>query len=122
MVRTFGKRAGRRGGLAFDPSGQDANDIVDFLVAETLIFCDAVPFCEAGAAAGCGGVLGDEDGVAAHRGLAAVVFGLRGRYALVNEFAGVSDDGLRSLLLEITAFDWAELKSAPKFGLRQGCK
>ena len=67
------------------PSCEDRDDVFDLFVGEFISLWDAVPFFETAAAAGGGGVLGDENGMAAHWRLPAVVLRFGRREAVANE-------------------------------------
>jgi hypothetical protein len=71
-----------------------------------------MPFGKAGAAAGGGGVLSDEDGVPPHRSLLAVIGRMRGSQSAVYEVAGVIENGLHALRFEIVPFVGAEPEAA----------
>src|SRR5687767_4844299 len=77
-------------------------------------FGDFVPFREAAAAARCRGVLGDESRVAAHGGLAAVVFWLRGGEAIGQKFSRVSEHRRQAFFFEIAALARAEAEPPAK--------
>ena len=85
--------------LALDPAEDYVHHVVAFLRGQFPVFGDLVPAQQAGAAAGSGGVLGDEDRVATVRGLLAVLVRLGGGQALSDELAGVPPDGGRAVQL-----------------------
>lgn len=62
---------------------------------------DAMPLGEAGATTGGGGMLGNENRMAAHRRLLSVIGGLRGREPLLDEVAGMGEHRLQPLGFEV---------------------
>jgi len=83
-----------------------------FLLAQRPSRGNGVPFGEAGAAAGGGGVLGDEDRVPTHRSLLAVIGRVRRSKAAVDEVSGVVEDGVDALRLQIVPLARAEPEAA----------
>ncbi|CAE1148080.1 protein of unknown function [Serratia sp. Tan611] len=62
---------------------------------------NGMPFRQAAATAGSGGVLGDKRRVAAHRRLFTVVFGLGVGQTLVDEIACVAEDHGEAFLFQV---------------------
>jgi hypothetical protein len=71
--------------LLDQPSPEDAHDVLDFLRRHFSAGGYSVPFGQTLPAARACCVLGQEDGVAAHRGLSAIVFGQGGGEAFDDE-------------------------------------
>jgi len=78
-----------------------------------------MPFGEAGATAGGGGMLGDEGGVAAHRRLPAVIGGRGRSQALGDELGGMVDYGVEAPLGQIGALFRAEPETRAERRARQ---
>jgi hypothetical protein len=74
------------------------------LLAQFPSHRDAVPFGQTAAAAGGSGVLGDENQMAAHGRLPAVMARLSGRQALTDELASMLQDHGQSLFDQISLF------------------
>jgi hypothetical protein len=83
---------------------------------EGAAFGDTMPFRKASAAAGGGGVLGDEDRVIAHRGLLPVIGNLGGGEPLGDEIGGVRHDGGEPLGLEVGELLSSQFEAAAKAG------
>jgi hypothetical protein len=80
--------------LPIYPCHNNADKITLLLRRQFPSLRDTVPLCNAAAAAGCGGMLGCEDGMAAHRGLFAVIARPGRGYAALDEIGSVMFDGL----------------------------
>ena len=106
--------------LRIEPLLDYLDDIVDLLCGQRVAFGDIVPPAQAGSAAGGGGVLGDEGGVASHRGLPAVFWRLRRRESLLDESAGVVQYRGRPFAAQVFPFGGAETEPAAKPRPRQG--
>ena len=78
-----------------------------------------MPLFQAAAAAGRGGVLGDEYRVSAHRSLFAIVRNLRRSQAPGDKISRVLVDNFRPLIIAILAFLYAEAKAGAKSGTLQ---
>jgi len=83
--------------LALDPTGDHVHDVGALAGGQFAALGDLVPAQQAGAAAGGGGVLGDEDRMATVGGLPAVLVRLGGSKALGNQLAGVPADRGRAV-------------------------
>lgn len=94
--------------------------MVNLPCGQRLACGDVVPLVQTGSAAGGGGVLGDENGVASHWGLPAVVSGLRRREPLPDKLAGVVQYRGRSLATQVFVFGGAQAESAAEARPRQG--
>ena len=79
----------------------DCDNIINLLVRQRFTRRDVVPFRKAFAAAGTGGVLGDEDRVVPHRRLFAVVGRVGIRQPGTDKIAGVFEYRRQTLLPEI---------------------
>src|SRR5271157_5805451 len=67
-------------------------------------------------AAGCGGMLSDEDRVVPHRSLLAVIRWIGGGEMLVDELLSVRHHGFQPLALEVFPFSGTEVESATEGG------
>lgn len=67
-------------------------------------------------------MLGDEDGMAAHRRLLAVVRRMRRRQPFGDEGPAMIEDGVETLLREIGSLLGSQAETAPEGGLRKGQK
>ena len=70
-------------------------------------------------AAGCGGVLSDEDRVVPHRSLLAVIRWIGGGETLLNEFLPVRHHGVQPLALQVFPFSGTEAEPATEGGTSQ---
>jgi hypothetical protein len=66
------------------------------------------------------GVLGDEDGMAAHGRLLAVVQGMRRRQPIGDEAFAVLQNGIKAMAVQIGEVGVVELEAAAEAGLAQG--
>ncbi len=71
---------------------------------------NAVPFCNAAAAAGGGGMLGFEDGMAPHRRLFAVIARPGRGYAAIDEIGSVIFDGLQAFGFKVGGIGLCEFE------------
>ena len=78
---------------------------------------DVMPLGETPPTAAGAGMLGDEDGVAAHRRLFAVVRRLRRREPLLDEAHGVNPQNVLSFSEGVGMVGGGEMKAGPKSGL-----
>ena len=101
--------------LILDPSHEDLHDIVHLLIGEGPPWWDGMPLHKAGAAAAARRVLGDEDGMAAHRRLLSVIRDLRRREALDDEVLGVALDRLHSLRRDVSPVRCREMEAHPEW-------
>ena len=104
--------------LALDPADDHVDHVGAFLRGQFPALGDLVPAQQAGAATGGGGVLGDEDRVAAVGGLPAVLVRLGRGEALADELAG------RPRGVAAGPFSWAVARSRPRRRnfARNGCR
>lgn len=102
-----------------EPGEEAIDDVVLLGGVQGEAFGDGMPFAEAGAAAAGGGVLCDEDGVAAHGRLFAVVGGMGGGEPGADEVFGVAADGVGAFFEKVGAVAGAETEAAAEGGLRQ---
>ena len=70
-------------------------------------------------AAGCGGMLSDEDRVVPHRSLLAVIRWIGGGETLLNEFLTVRHHGVQPLALQVFPFSGTKPESATEGGASQ---
>jgi hypothetical protein len=117
-----GRCPSRRGGfgeLAGNPSHEEEDDVALVGLVKRDAFGDAVPFGEASAAAAGGGVLGGEDGVAAHGGLLSVVGGTGGGEAGADEVSGMAADGVEALAADVGEVAGGEAEASAEGGAGQ---
>ena len=82
-------------------------------------FGDVIPFIEAVAATAGAGVLGDEDGVPAHRGLLAVVWNRGGCKPRRNEVRGVTPKFLFAEFFGVGAILFVQVEARTERGFRK---
>lgn len=80
---------------------------------------NGVPFGEAAAATTRRGVLSDENWMASHWRLPAVIVGRRGRETAVDEVGGVDEHALKTLSLQIGAIFRTQSEAGAKAGSGQ---
>ena len=90
------------------PALEDANHVCALLGGELVPRRDAMPFLEAGAAAGRGAMLRDEHGMPAPWRLLAVVLRLRRRQSSRDEVLGVAEDDGQTLQPQVFRVGGAE--------------
>lgn len=100
--------------LRFQPPLDCGKDVALLAVAELSASGDAVPFGEAGATAGGGRVLGNEDRMPAHRRLATIVGRLGWREALGNEIPSMLENDREPARGEISALLLAQPEAPAK--------
>jgi len=108
--------------LCPQPALDRTEDVIDLLVQERPGRGDVVPLGQTTTAAGGRGVLGDEDRMAPHGSLAAVIGGLGRGQTLADEAATVFHDHRERLLLQIGSFSRAKAKAAAEPAPRQSRK
>src|SRR3954452_4241212 len=86
--------------LVLDPAADHVDHVLALLGGERTALGDLVVALEAGAAAGAGGVLGDEDGMASVRRLLAVLVRRRRRELLGDQVVRVLADRLHAAQLD----------------------
>jgi hypothetical protein len=91
-------------------------------VGKRSAFGNAVPFFQARAAAYSGGMLGNEDGMAAHGRLSAVVFRFYRGKAFEEKFPAVFQNCEKRFFGQISTFFLPEFKPAAKFAFCKGGK
>ncbi len=84
------------------------------LLGEFMPGGDAIPFGETAATAGRGGVLGDKDRVAAHRGLLAIIFRYGGGQTFDDKITGVIQHRVEPTLFQILPLLASQLEPTPK--------
>jgi len=104
------------------PTLDHAKDIFDLLVGKRFSRVDVVPFGQATAAAGGGGVLGNEYGMASHGCLATVVARLSRCQPLDDELPPVLEDHRQCLFLEIGPVFRTQAKAPTKLAAGEGCE
>ena len=104
------------------PLHQDINDTNLLLSRERPTRRDTVPLCQAGPAAGRRGMLRNEDGMAAHRRLPAVISGLGRGGPLSHKIGRMRPDHVCPLGLQVCRLLFAETEPRPKGGSREAVK
>jgi len=97
-----------------EPAIDHGDDVLLLFQGERAPARNAVPLGKALAAAGGGGVLGDEDRVATHRRLLAVIGGLSGREALSDEVAGMIEYDRETVGFEMAKLGRPKPEAAPE--------
>jgi hypothetical protein len=111
-------RPGRKSGVRREPPSNHGDDVIPFLRGKLVALAgDAVPLLEALPAARRRRVLGDECRMVPHRGLPAVVGNHRRGETLVDERAGVIEDGVEAVSAEVFELLPAEAEARAECGL-----
>jgi hypothetical protein len=108
------QRTGHLNLLSFQPLLNDADDVVDVRLSQRNALRHTVPFCQAVTAAGGGGVLSDEDRVAAHGRLPAVVRWVGRSQSLTDKLSRVLHDQLKGLARHVASLAFIQLKTTPE--------
>jgi hypothetical protein len=108
--------------LVRQPTGDDRDDVSLFVRGQRAPGFDCMPFGKASPTARGGGVLGDEDGMAAHRRLLSIVARDRRREPFSDERGSMSEHRGGALRRNVFAVTLAEREAATKARLREGVK
>ena len=100
--------------LSLDPAHDDGDDVGLMLVCQRVVLDDAVVLREASAATGRRRVLSQEDRMAAHRGLPAVVVGIGSGEALADEARGMGFDLATPPIARVPRIGRAEMELRPE--------